>query len=678
MTKKAILLACFAVPILPVFGLSSDRVIAEPTSRPVTTQPGAAANETVNPLSRKMPLHDSSSDKGDLTQLSLEDLMNVEVTSVAKQKQRIGDAPAAITVIGQDDIKRSGLASIPELLRLAPGMDVAQINANQWAISTRGFNGQIANDLLVLVDGRSVYSPAFVGVLWSGIDYPLADLDRIEVIRGPGATLWGSNAVNGVVNITTKSADQTQGWMLDTRAGTEASDTSLRYGGHLDDLTAYRVYMKSRYTDNSETALGDEANDRWSSLQGGFRIDRYGSPKDTLTLQGDSYSQEFDGTEAHPFGPINNVGHLDGQNILARWTHHEADQAETSLQVYYNRLKSDSMPVGFVENTVDVDFQNRFTLGESHALTWGLGARTSWATFDPNQTGVTISTESQTQSMVTGFVQDRITLVPDRLQWYLGTKLEYDDYGGFDVQPGTRLLWTPDHKHTVWAAVSRALRSPSLYEKTDLAVAPFGSLASDHLDDETSIAYEIGYKTKLSSTLTADVTAFATSYRDLIQQDVTLGRTLNGATAETYGAELSANWQVSPQWRLAGSYTLLETFVHEDNLGTERSPREVHSPQNQFQLHSYLDITSTLQFNTSLYFVQGMPSAGGGGFALESVPAYTRVDISVAWHPSENITLTAGIQNLLDDRHPESTTDAFLAAPTETQRAAFVQFNIDF
>lgn len=660
---KRIQTTIIAAPVL----LAALGIIAAARGEPPTTQTSAGEPHTSSVPPRS----------NDFASLSLEDLMDVEVTSVSKQKQRISDAPAAITVIGQEDIQRSGLSNIPELLRLAPGMNVAQMTANTWAISARGLNGQYANNLLVLMDGRSIYTPAFGGVVWNGVDYPLADLDRIEVIRGPGSTLWGANAVNGVVNITTKSAEQTQGWMMSTRAGTEESDLSVRYGGRIDDLTAFRVYTKSRYTENAATTDGDQANDRWKALQGGFRIDRQGSPKDTLTLQGDLYGQQLDSTLATFFGPSHYSGDQNGQNLLARWTHRESDQAETSLQIYYNRMEVNLRPAGWVENTLDIDFQNRFSLSDRQEITWGLGARTTWVTFSPTEPGFTVSPESTNQFIFSGFIQDRITIVPDRLQWYVGTKLQYENFTGFDVQPGTRLLWTPDANHTVWAAVSRSLRLPALYEQTDISYPPFFVLRSDDPGVEKSMSYEIGYKTKLTPTLTVDVTAFANTYRDLITHDSLGGVTRNGPSAETYGAELSANWQATPQWRLSGSYTLLQTVFHDAGGSSDASDRENSSPKNQFQIHSYLDITKNLQFNTSLYYVQslGAVDSRAGG---ESVPGYTRVDMAIAWRPRENVTLSAGIQNLFDDRHPENTTVPFGVLPSETQRAAYVQLNIAF
>jgi iron complex outermembrane recepter protein len=639
---------------------------APPTTRPTigpATQPSAKAVA----LPPAAP--------NELADLSLEDLMNVEVTSVSKQRQLIGEAPAAITVIGQDDITRSGLGSIPELLRLAPGMSVARVNANRWNITARGFNGPYANNLLVLMDGRSVYTPVYGGVLWSGIDYPLPDLDRIEVIRGPGGTLWGSNAVNGVVNISTKSAEQTQGWMLDTRAGTESSDASVRYGFRVDDQTAARVYVKSRYTDNS--ALGeDPANDRWSSLQGGFRIDRRTSPKDTLTLQGDAYGQNFDDTIANFFGPTVSQGNLDGQNLLARWTHRESDRSETTLQLYYNRMDLDSSPAGWEENTVDVDFTNRFGWTERQEITWGLGARATWATIE-STTSLVIDPTDLSQNMITGFVQDQITLVPDRLQWYIGTKIEYESHTGVDYLPATRLLWTPDSRNSVWAAVSRSVRMPALAEQADLFFPPVFALISGKPEPEHAMSYELGYKTRLTDNLTVDVAVFATRYDDLIVADLLAGTLDNGGSAETYGLELAANWKVSDRWRLAGSYTLLGTFVHTvGGAASQAMSEEVSSPENQFQFHSYYDVTRHLQVNSSLYYVQRLDSSSLIGAGGESVPGYVRLDMSVVWSPRENMRLSAGVQNLLDDRHPESSTLLTSPVPTETERAAFVQFNV--
>jgi iron complex outermembrane receptor protein len=316
----------------------------------------------------------------ELFNMSLEDLMNVEITSVSRYKQRVSQAPGAVSVISQDDIRRSGMTSIAELLRLSPGLDVARVHANQWAITSRGFNDVFANKLLVLMDGRTVYTPAFSGVYWDTVDYVLPDLDRIEVIRGPGATLWGANAVNGVINITSKSARDTQGWLFDGVAGSEEQIGSVRYGGKIDDRTYYRIYGKYRNVDDAVFSGGERAQDGWEAMRGGFRIDRYASDQDTFTVQGDAFTERTGETATFAsFIPpaflqrVDRVGNQSGGNVLARWTHVVSPLSDFSLQLYYDDVRR-SDPYGkYTVDTFDIDFQHRFELTPGQQLIWGTG-----------------------------------------------------------------------------------------------------------------------------------------------------------------------------------------------------------------------------------------------------------------------------------------------------------------
>jgi iron complex outermembrane recepter protein len=652
----------------------SSAATGSPQTQPSTTQPSAAAPA-----------------KSDLTDLSLEDLMNVKVTSVSKQVQKISEAPAAITVIGPDDIHRSGLNSIPELLRLVPGMDVAQVNANRWAITSRGINGVFADDLLVLMDGRSLYTPVFGGVRWNAVDYPLDDIDRIEVIRGPGSTLWGSNAVNGVVNIETKPANETQGLSLDSRLGTDQSDESARYGGQIDDDTYYRVYEKAGYTDSDVTDTDDPAHDEWSSYQSGFRIDRYSTPQDTLTFQGDGYYQQLDDVSSVLPGLMYDTDHENGQNVLGRWTHTESDRASTSLQVYYDRQAAQDFPSPYQQDTYDLDFQNRMPLGERMELTWGLGARDSEILFSelyPDE----YDPRHWSDYLYSGFVQDQITLVPNQVQFYAGTKLEYDKIVDFQVQPGARLLWTPDDQNSIWAAVSRSVRVPSIYQDTTLDLGGFISTHHDQPAAEQTISYELGYKVQPAKTFTADVTGFYNAYRDLINYNPLLTPTYipygvtyaNDLEGDTYGGELSANWQALPEWRLAGSYSLLTTIIKPQGTYGPMVPQTIidsvqgSTPRNQFQVHSYLDLMKNVQWNTSLYYVDALPTLVLPVQEAQTAPMHFRLDMNLSWQPRDNLTISAGVQNILQSRHSEYGNFNSLVASSEVQRAYYVQCSIKF
>ncbi|HUB25596.1 MAG TPA: TonB-dependent receptor, partial [Tepidisphaeraceae bacterium] len=628
----------------------------------------------------------------DLTNLSIEDLMNVEVTSVAKQPQKLADAPAAVTVIGQEDIQRSGMDSIPELLRLVPGMDVAQIDANRWAITSRGFNGLFADDLLVLEDGRSLYTPVFGGVRWSTVDYPLDDLDRIEVIRGPGATLWGSNAVNGVVNIETKSADQTQGWMADSRVGTDADNESVRYGGQIDGDTYYRVFEKVGYTDGGVDSFNNPTHDDWSSYEGGFRIDRQASREDTLTFEGQGYYQPLEEVAEAVPPPIAQTDYENGADVLGRWTHVQDERNGLSLEAYWDRQISGDFPANVQQDTFDSEFQDRFAIGNPLEITWGLGARDSEILLGDDYPG-SFSPSHVSDYLYNGFIQDQITLIPDRLQWFSGTKLEYDKFVNFQVQPSTRLLFTPNDQNSFWGAISRSVRVPSIYQEETVSLGGFISTHNPNPSAEQEISYEVGYKTQPVQTVTADVTGFYNVYHDLINYDplvtgppyfipygVSYANALEG---DTYGTELSLDWQAMPQWRLGASYSFCKVILRPQGNNGALVPNPVirsvegSTPQNQFQVHSDMDVTKNIQFNTSVYYVDALPTLVST-YDTQDVPAHVRLDAGVSWKPTPSATVSFGVQNILQARHSEFGNFDSQLLSSEVQRAYYLRLQMSF
>lgn len=386
--------------------------------------------------------------------------------------------------------------------------------------------------------------------------------------------LWGSNAVNGVVNIITKPADRTQGYSLESRVGTDESDGSIRYGGKIDDLTFFRVYAKYGYTGSQPASDGPLEHDHYDTLHSGFRIDRYTSPTDTLTLQGDVNEQQIKETYIGVLrGDSEGNAYSDGGNILARWTHTASEQESTSLQIYYNRQDQVLLPAGFHEADYDLDFQNRFPLGDSQEITWGVGGRESQIRWDPKVPAV-LDPKHRSLYVISGFIQDQVSIVPDRLEWSVGTKLEYDNLGEFQFDPSTRFAWTPDKQNTIWAAISRSSRIPSLYQDTQ---ETFGIVKINGRDpsSEKTMTYELGYKVQPCKTVTLDATGFFNSYKGLIllvpSASSPLDQTYtNAAKAQSSGAELAASWQVTPQWNLAGSYSLLEVLA--GHQGVDRQP----------------------------------------------------------------------------------------------------------
>src|SRR5213593_5305657 len=433
---------------------------------------------------------DSSLTAEALKKLSIEQLMNLQVTSVSKRPERLSQTASAIQVITQEDIRRSGASSLPEALRLAANLQVAQLDSRQWAISARGFNSTTANKLLVLIDGRTVYTPLFSGVFWDVQEVPLADIDRIEVISGPGATLWGANAVNGVINVITKDAKDTQGFLLAGGGGTEQHGFgTVRYGAALGSSVRARIYGRGFDRDATALPSGQDAADDWHLEQGGFRMDWEASRASRVTVQGDLY----DGRIAQDSGGDIAVS---GGNVIAKWSHTLSERSSLAAHLYYDRTDRD-IPGVFGEDldTYDVDLQHRARVGARHEVVWGLGYRLINDRV-VNSSGLAFLPSHVARQWFTGFVQDEIALVPNRLHVALGTKIEHNDYTGFEIQPSGRVSWTVSPSGTLWAAVSRALRTPSRIDRELFAPGqpPYFLAGGPDFHSEKLLAYELGYR----------------------------------------------------------------------------------------------------------------------------------------------------------------------------------------
>jgi iron complex outermembrane recepter protein len=624
----------------------------------------------------------------DSTDLTLDQLVNIQVTSVSKKETELNQSPAAISVIMSEDIRRLGITSIPEALRLVPGLDVAQVNGNEWAISSRGFNGEYANKLLVLIDGRSVYTPVSGGVFWNAQDVVLEDLDRIEVIRGPGATLWGANAVNGVINIITKSAKETQGAMVSAAVGTlDLPTTTVRYGGQFATNVYYRVYAKYFSRDGLFDSAGNDSGIDWRSTRGGFRMDWEPSTENTLTLQGDTYRMVASknltqASLAPPFSQeVNVTENNDGANALARWTHTFSESSQLSLQAYYDYVKEDNGDDTELRHTVDLQLQHRFALGDRNDIVWGAGYNRAFLKDNSNFT-INWNPQREQFEIYNVFLQDDVTLIADRLHLTLGSKFEHNSLTGWELEPSARLLWTPTERQTGWAAVSRATSTPSLYTReaqVNLAALPPGQagplpalvavVGNPNEAAEELLAYEIGYRIEPMKQMSFDITAFYNNYKNL--SSVTIGNPQveaspaplhllipyaygNSASGDTYGAEFSAQWNVTEYWRLAGSYSLLKMQLRPDsNSGgsTVANYSAFDSPQQQFQIRSYLDLPGHLELNQALYYVDQINPPSD--LSTVPVPAYFRLDMGIIWHPAKNLELGVWGQNLLSSQHIE-------------------------
>jgi iron complex outermembrane receptor protein len=621
----------------------------------------------------------------DLLSLSIEDLMQIEVTSVSKHAQKLSEAPAAVTVLTSEDIRRSGMTTIPDMLRMVPGLHVASIDSHTWAVTARGFNGQFANKLLVMIDGRTVYTPLFSGVYWDVQDLVLEDIDRIEVVRGPGGSVWGANAVNGVINVITKKAADTQGLLVSSLGGSlERTSTSARYGGMLGDDVHYRASVKYFNRGDFDNRGGVNAHDEWDVARGAARVDWEPTDADQLTLQGDFYDGNADGTTlpAGPFPPSHNDSDLQGGNVLARWVHSFSEQSDFQLQTYYDRTDRDATILREERDTFDLEVQHHFRPLSRNNVIWGMGYR---LTHDDirNSPGVTFDPTNRTVHLGSAFLQDEISLIPDRVTLTLGSKFEYGSYAGFEIQPTARVLWTPSERHSVWAAVSRAIRAPSRSENDVTLIVPTSPTEFDLLQGENSFdseelwAYELGYRARPLDFISIDAAAYYNDYDELrsvedggtvvnfpfLGADTTFFSGDNKLTAEGYGVELSSTWSAFDFWRLTGGYTLMVLDVHRGNSTDPTAKgQEDDTPEHQFFFRSVLDLPSNFELDAAVYFV--------GKVRNQDVGQYARFDLRLGWEPIPNLELSLVGQNLAESSHDEFGT-SFTTLPTSVPRSGY-------
>jgi len=615
----------------------------------------------------------------DLAEASLEDLMNIEITSVSKKEQKLVTAPAAVFVITQEDIRRSGLSSIPEILRMAPGLDVAQIDNNQWAVSARGFNAQFSNKLLVLVDGRSVYQASTSGVYWDEQDIPVRqDIDRIEIIRGPGATLWGANAVNGVINIITKSSADTQGGLISARAGNaDQTVDQIRYGGHIGTAGTYRVYGKYSRRKDLPEGRNDVLEPSWAAMAAGFSSDWTPSRKDSLTVQGDGLYQTAGVANTFPIlGPpyqssSTATDFTSGGNVLANWRHRASDTSVFTLKGYFDFADKNQLLLIENRRTFDLDFQHDWILSPRNEVVWGFGFRHNGSDFG-NTATTSIQPPHFSDRLFSAFVQDEFRLIPETLSLIVGSKFEHNDFTGLEVQPSVRLLWTLSARASLWAGVSRAVRTPSFVDEgldyTALAFpAPNGLTTlvkvygSPLAQSETLRAHEIGYRSQVGKHLSVDWTGFYNVYQQLKTtepaQPIFVGGSQphlevpttyeNHMHGESLGMEIAGTWEVAKKWRLSSSYSWLDLQLHLDpgSQAATAEHAEGQSPAHQWQARSEWDLSRHFQWDAMVYFVGALPA--------QAVPAYTRLDTRLGWQATPTFEISVGGQNLQGGRHVE-------------------------
>ena len=633
----------------------------------------------------------------DLTRLSLEELMNVEVSLASRKPEQLGATAAAVAVISAEDLRRSGARSIPEALRLVPGMQVARIDANKWAVTARGFAGLFANKLLVLVDDRSVYTPLFSGVFWEAQDVILEDVERIEVIRGPGGTLWGTNAVNGIINVVTKKTADTQGGLMQLGGGTaERRFGAVRYGGRLAEGIYYRGYAKFFERDSSPGAASHKPQDGWHVTRAGGRLDYRLSTRDALTAQGDFYTGQVGQslelvTSLTPPQPeiVHADAVIEGFSFIGRWERTLNENTDLALKLYHDRSeRADVVLHGAIDNT-DVDFQHRFRLRRRLEIIWGLGYRSTRDDFAGTFTMSLIPASRRTH-LFSGFAHGDIFLLPERLRLSLGSKIERNSYTGFELQPNVRLWWSPVPEHVFWGALSRAARIPSRGE-SDLRgiaramppdalfpgspVALVALLGNRHYGSEKLVAAELGYRT-LRGEITLDLTAFYHLYDQLRTNELGLPvreqtpspphllvplQVDNKARGIICGWEWAANWQRWQRWHLRAVYSYLQMDLELEEESRDEVTKSFAGeiPHHQFSLRSHLELYAGLELDVIGRFVDDLASM--------DIPRYLTGDLRLGWRSDERLELSLVGRNLLDSPHREFVSTSSGALPTAVE-----------
>lgn len=602
-----------------------------------------------------------------LKALSLEELLEVEVTSVSKRKEKLTETASAIQVISSQDIRRSGATSVPEALRLLTNLQVAQVNASQWAISARGFNNVLANKLLVLIDGRVVYTPMYAGVFWDVQNLLLEDIDRIEVISGPGGTLWGANAVNGVINIITKTSAESRGLYVEAAAGTELKGLgSIRYGGKINDDLDFRVYGTGFKRDNTIFQDSVDANDDWQMAQGGLRLDWTPGKADVFTFLGNLY-------DGRPDPDGNNPVVAQGNNFLARWTRSISEHSDVQVQTYYDYTWRDFRN-GFAEKltTFDIEAQHRSKIGRRHELIYGLGFRS----MNHNVTNLELFAFRPAQKslyLFNVFAQDEIEIVPEKLRAVLGLKVEHHTYTSFQYQPNVRIAFTPRQNQTLWAAISRAVRNPARIDREFfLDLAPgLSFISGSEFEPEEVLAYEAGWRRHLGNKFSTSISAFFNAYDNIRSVEpgpapfgipVTFG---NGVKGNSYGVELSLSGHINKWWSVRGGYTYLEKdlYLKPGSADQNKATAESNDPNHQALVQSNMQVSEKIELSTVLRYVSELPEP--------HVSGYFGVDLRVALKLIEPLEISIVGQNLLSDHHTEFIPSS--PAPKDIERSFYAK-----
>jgi len=623
-----------------------------------------------------------------LARSSLEELMQIKVTTVLGAPQSRIATPAAVYIISNEDLRRSGARTIVEALRLVPGMYVGRVNASSWVAGSRGLTGSTLTSTryLVLVDGRQVYDPLTSVTFWDTVDLILEDIDRIEVIRGPGATLWGANAMNGVINIVTKSSQDTQGTLVQAGVGEQGrGEVDLRQGGKAGKEGTYRAWAKYARFGAFDNAAGESLHDEWSTLRGGFRYDRAMDAATTMTVEAEAYTHPtamesvqvpVPGADRQ-FQQVENDDTVNGGHLLYRMVRGFGAPAGWRLRTYYDRTRRDTARFGVERDTLDFDFRRWQHWGGRNDLMWG--AEYLW-TRDRMDNGPVLfmDPDHRAWSQANVFVQNTTVLVPERWFLMLGSKFTWHGFAGYAAQPNLRLWWTPSAEQTVWFSVSRPVRFPSRFEEDgrlvfsyfDLGavttgtpngvILPLQVTGDEDLRPEKLTAWELGHRVQFKGPWVFETSLFYNDYTRLIEPVPTIfGAFTDAGSGATWGGEVNFSGQVTPRWRLEGAYSWLRTRIDGPVLPFE----EKGSPQHLAQLRSFYDLSDNLELNAALYHVDEVPFAG--------VDAYTRMDVGLSWQASPSLRLDLWGKNLLEANHQE-------ASGAQVPRTIFAMATFEF
>ena len=611
-----------------------------------------------------------------LRSLSLEQLGRIEVTSQTKEPTEVWDTPAAISVLTQDDIRRSGATALPDLLRLIPGVDVAEVEGNQWAVGIRGLNSAFSKQILLLIDGRSTYTPLFEGVYWDVQDVMLDDIERIEIIRGPGGTVWGANAVNGVINIITKKAAETQGVLLKGGSGqVDRFMGAARVGLHHGSDFQYRLFAKG-FVREDELNPHYDAYDRWHLEHGGFRAEWQRDARNSFTATGDLYrGASGQQVSVGMYAPLQQLVYDDnftvsGGNVVATWQHRFDGGSDLHGHVSFDRTNRLGTEFGETRDNIDVDFVDHLTMLPREDVIWGAGMRFSPSNFIQTQPTVDFTNHQQLDSIYSAFVQDTFRIVPQRLQFTLGSKFTEDNYTGFEIQPNARLLWNIAPHSVFWSSISRAVRTPGRLDQdvqlTDVIapIPPYLAHVSGNpnFKSEIQIGTEAGYRQLITSHLYMDVAAFHNQYDNLEgfgKRSVSTITTPITATELTIpyanaikgvsdGVELTPDWKPTAWWELRGSFSHLHMNLRDKPGFTDASSGPMYtesSPHRMADAQSLLNLPHEVEFDVDYRFVSRLPA--------QNVESYQTMDTHISWKPCEQLRLSVAGRNLLQPHHHE-------------------------